>query len=123
MLAYQVSTSEPFEQQHHDGRWSEVQRHRTEDGGIVTVATDITESRRREDALIQHAAEVAKINNNLVDEIQRREAIEDALRESENRARAIFESAVDGVITFDQERRIETVNPAAEKLSATAPRS
>ena len=116
LLAYQVCTSEPFEQQQHDGRWIEVQRHRTEDGGIVTVTTDITETKRREETLIQHAAEVAKINNNLVDEIQRREAIEDALRESENRARAIFESAVDGVITFDQDRRIETVNPAAEKL-------
>lgn len=116
LLAYQVITSEPFEQQHHDGRWIEVRRHRTDDGGIVTVATDITESKRREDALIRHAAEVAKINNDLVSEIRRREASEDALRESENRARAIFDSAADGVITFGEDRRIESVNPAAEKL-------
>jgi PAS domain S-box-containing protein len=116
LLAYQVCTSEPFEQQQYDGRWIEVQRHRTEDGGTVTVTTDITESKRREETLIQHAAEVAKINDDLLGEIQRREAIEDALRESENRARAIFESAVDGVITFGEDRRIETVNPAAAKL-------
>ena len=116
LLAYQVCTSEPFEQQHYDGRWIAVQRHRTEEGGIVTVATDITESKRREEALIRHAGDVAKINNDLIDEIRRRESIEDALRESENRARAIFESAVDGMITFGEDRRIETVNPAAAKL-------
>ena len=116
LLAYQVCTSEPFEQQQYDGRWIEVQRHRTEEGGIVSVATDITETKRREASLIHHAAEVAKINNDLIGEIRRGEAIEDALRESENRARAIFESAVDGVITFGEDRRIETVNPAAAKL-------
>jgi PAS domain S-box-containing protein len=116
LLSYQVHTSEPFELRQHDGRWIEVQRHRTEDGGIVTVTTDITEAKRREETLIRHATEVAKINNDLLEEIRRREAMEDALRESETRARAIFESAVDGVITFDQDRRIETVNPAAAKL-------
>jgi PAS domain S-box-containing protein len=116
LLAYQVCTREPFEQQQHDGRWIEVQRHRTADGGIVTVTTDITDTKRREQALIHHAAEVAKINDDLTGEIRSREVIEDALRESENRARAIFESAVDGVITFGLDRRIETVNPAAAKL-------
>jgi len=116
LLAYQVCTGEPFEQQQYDGRWIEMQRHRTEDGGIVSVATDITEAKRREVSLIHHAAEVAKINGALVGEINRREAIEDALRESETRARAIFESAADGVITFGGDRRIETVNPAAARL-------
>ncbi len=67
LLAYQVCTSEPFEQQQYDGRWIEVQRHRTADGGIVIVTTDITDTKRREEALIHHAAEVAKINDDLTE--------------------------------------------------------
>lgn len=117
MLAYDVPTGDtPLEMQHHDGRWVEVDRHRTEDGGIVTVTTDITENKRREKALIQQTAELARINDDLIHEIQRREATEDALRESEGRSRAILESAVDGMITFNEDYLIETVNPAAEKI-------
>ncbi len=116
LLAYQIADGEPFEQQHHDGRWIKIQRHRTEDGGIVTLTTDITENKLREEALISKSAQLAQINQDLVQEIGRREATEDALRESESRARAIFESAVDGVITFNDNYRVETVNPAAETI-------
>ena len=41
---------------------------------------------------------------------------EKQLRDSEARHRAIFESAVDGIITIDDSGTIESVNPAAEKL-------
>jgi PAS domain S-box-containing protein len=115
LLAYDVPTGKyPIEAQHHDGRWMELQRHRTEDGGIVTVTTDITENKKREEALMQQATALAKMNEDLVVEIQCRQEIEKALRESENRANAIFENAVDGVITFNEDNFIETVNPAAE---------
>jgi PAS domain S-box-containing protein len=117
ILAYNKPTGDqPLEFQHHDGRWVKVGRFPTEDGGIVTVTTDITENKRREAALMQQTAELARVNDELVLEIQRREASEDALRESESRARAIFESAVDGVITFNENFLIETVNPAAETI-------
>ncbi|MGF1620562.1 MAG: ATP-binding protein [Rhodomicrobiaceae bacterium] len=117
LLAYDVPTGKyPIEAQHHDERWLEIQRHRTEDGGIVTVTTDITENKKREEALMQQAAALAKMNEDLLVEIQRRQEIEEALRESENRARAIFENAVDGVITFNEDNLIETVNPAAETI-------
>jgi PAS domain S-box-containing protein len=117
LLAFDRDTGKyPIEVQQYDGRWIEVQRHRTDEDGIVTVTTDITENKRREDALLQQAAALAKINNDLVEEIRRREAIEGALRESESRANAIFESAIDGVITFDSDYMIETVNSAAENI-------
>ncbi len=116
LLAYHITDGGPFVQEHHDGRWIEIQRHGTLDGGIVTVTTDVTESKQREEALIRKSAELAKINQDLVQEIARREAIEEALRESESRARATFESAVDGVITFNDNYRVETVNPAAETI-------
>jgi two-component system sensor kinase FixL len=41
---------------------------------------------------------------------------EAALRDSEARLRSILESAVDGIIVIDARGRIETFNPAAERL-------
>src|SRR5256885_13649293 len=41
---------------------------------------------------------------------------EQALRDSEARHRAIFESAVYGIITIDEAGIIESVNPATERL-------
>jgi PAS domain S-box-containing protein len=107
---------DPFELRRHDGRWLRVERHRTEEGGVVTVLTDVTEDKRREETLIRQAAELATINTNLIQEIRNREAAQQALQESESRAQAIFESAVDGVITFNEDRLIETVNPAAQSI-------
>jgi PAS domain S-box-containing protein len=42
--------------------------------------------------------------------------IQAGLRKSEERLRSIVESAVDGIITIDAQGRIETFNPAAERL-------
>src|SRR5581483_2835912 len=48
-------------------------------------------------------------------EAGRRQA-EDALRESREHARAIFEIALDGIVAMDHEGRITEFNPAAERI-------
>lgn len=45
-----------------------------------------------------------------------RKQAEDALRESEARMRAIFYTAVDGIVTIDESGLIQRFNPAAERL-------
>src|SRR5437016_465061 len=42
--------------------------------------------------------------------------IDPALRESEARLRSIIESAVDGIITIDEQGTVQAFNPAAERL-------
>ncbi len=46
----------------------------------------------------------------------RLQTAQDEVQTSENRYRAVFEGAVDGIITIDQYGRIETFNLAAEKI-------
>jgi PAS domain S-box-containing protein len=47
---------------------------------------------------------------------QQRKRADDTLGESEARTRAIFESALDALITMDSEGRIQDFNPAAEQM-------
>jgi PAS domain S-box-containing protein len=51
-----------------------------------------------------------------IDKIGKRIRAEQALRESEAKARAIVETTVDGVITIDKRGRIESFNQAAESI-------
>lgn len=51
-----------------------------------------------------------------VHDISVRKAAESALQESESRMRAIFETAVDAILTIDSEGKIDRINPAALRL-------
>ncbi len=70
--------------------------------GFVVLVSDISERRRGEEL-------VRSLNHDLQQRVQQ-------LRESEERFRLIFESALDGIVTADQEGRICLVNPMIEKL-------
>ena len=49
-------------------------------------------------------------------DITERKRVDDVLRESEARTRAIFESALDALITMDAKGRVQDWNPAAEQM-------
>ncbi len=100
--------------------------------GVVTVTTlaivgAVTERRRVEDELRkardeldfrvrERTAELVQTNKSLEAEIgQRRQAVE-ALGVSEERFRAVVETAQDGVISADAKGNIIYFNPAAERI-------
>lgn len=52
---------------------------------------------------------------NMLLDVTEQKRVDDHLRESEERTRAIFESSLDALITMDADGRIQDFNPAAEK--------
>jgi len=62
----------------------------------------------------ERTAALQQANGQLTAEIAERVRSEQALRESEARARRLLDTALDGVVSFDQEGRIVEFNPTAE---------
>ena len=109
--------------------------------GVSTVVQDITEQKRIEAELRQaqnklerrvheRTAELQAANETLHREITERKRAQEALGESEQRFRSIFEKAAAGMVTVSMEGRFTQVNPAfckftgyseAELLTLTVP--
>lgn len=79
---------------------------RRKDGTTFPMELSVGESRERNRRLFA----------GIVRDITERKRAEQALRESESKVRAIFETAVDAILTIDQRGRILSANAAALRL-------
>jgi PAS domain S-box-containing protein len=70
-----------------------------------------------ETTIAERTSELTTVIGTLREEIEDRERAESLLRQSEERAVAVINSVVDGVITIDEAGFVETMNPAAERMS------
>jgi two-component system sensor kinase FixL len=80
----------------------------TKDGRLIDVALSISPMRDSAGHLVG-ASTIAR-------DITKRKRDLQELKDSEARLRSILESAVDGIVVIDARGRIESVNPAAERL-------
>jgi two-component system sensor kinase FixL len=80
----------------------------TKDGRLVDVALSISPIRDPAGTIVGASA--------IARDITGRKKDLEALRDNEARLRSILESAVDGIIVIDARGRIESFNPAAERL-------
>ena len=101
-----------------------------EDGRFVRSRSVMIRDPRRElsesslqdayDALMAKSDETTRqletVITTLRDEIRERERAEALLRLSEERAVAVIDAVIDGVVTIDESGFVETVNPAAERI-------
>ena len=95
-LAYHRNPTRALEYRLNDGRWIKVSKHRTGEGGIVAVYTDITELKAREAELREMVDHVAAARD---DAVQARSRLSDAI-----------ESLTVGFVLFDAEDRLVLCN-------------
>lgn len=61
-------------------------------------------------------AQIEARDSTLLSEIRERKAVEEALRESQNRAAGVIASAMDAILSVDEEQKIVLFNGAAERI-------
>ncbi|RJP17701.1 MAG: PAS domain S-box protein [Candidatus Abyssobacteria bacterium SURF_5] len=95
--------------------------------GILGINIDITERKRMEEELVRHrerlqdlvaerTEELATTNAKLIEEIAERRKKEQALQESEELYRNLFENSIQGIFIMDLNGRFVSCNPALEKV-------
>ena len=89
---------------------------------IIGIGREVT-GRRRDGSLFPLHLSVGEMAvaggrkfTGMLHDLSARVALEHRLRASEARWRAVIQSAVDGIVVIDEHGRIESFNPAAERL-------
>ncbi len=99
--------------------------------GFIDIGRDITARKQAEaeieryrehlEEMVEHrTAELQDVNERLRQEIEERKRAGEALRESEEKYRSLFENSVTGIFTVDLEGRFASCNPAALKILGRA---
>ena len=106
-LALHRDPGERIEQPLPDGRWLRIKEHRTPDGSIVGLRTDITELKLREARLEEQAAQLSRYAHIASHDLQ------EPLRKIHTFS-GILRRALDNGRTDDVDRAIEVMSKAAE---------
>jgi PAS domain S-box-containing protein len=110
----------PFERQLGADRWLRIDERRTSTGGIVSIATDVSELKKAEQKLraLNESLEsrVAQRTQALKEQLVARELAQMSLRRSEARLRVLMESTVDAIVVINQEGLIESFNASATEI-------
>ena len=108
---------------HHEEHDKYLERYLTTgEAKIIGVGREVT-GRRRNGTLFPVHLSVGEMRiggerkfTGLLHDLTRRARLEDQLGVSEARWRAVIDSAVDGIVVIDAHGRVESFNPAAERL-------
>jgi two-component system sensor kinase FixL len=108
---------------HHEEHDTYLERYLTTgDAKIIGVGREVT-GRRRDGTLFPLHLSVGEMQigserkfTGMLHDLTKRVRLEDELRRSEARWRAIIDSAVDGIVVIDAHGRVESFNPAAERM-------